>query len=239
MKYCDLTLPTPAENLACDEALLDLCEAERGREVLRLWEPAGFFVVLGYANRAATEANLEWCRRRAIPVLRRCSGGGTVLQGPGCLNYSLVLRFDETSPLRSITATNEFILQRHRQALAALLGAPIERQGHTDLAIGGLKFCGNSQRRRQHALLFHGCLLLDLDISLVQQALPLPSRQPDYRRQRPHTDFLMNLKTPAHHLKAALRQAWNADEPAIEFPIDMVQALARQKYSRDEWNFKF
>ena len=239
MKYCDLTLATPVENLACDEALLDLCEAGRSDDVLRFWEPAQYFVVVGYANPAATEANLEYCRQHAFPVLRRCSGGGTVLQGPGCLNYTLALRFDETGPLHSITATNGFVLRRHREALATLLRAPVEQQGHTDLAIGGLKFSGNAQRRRQHCLLFHGCFLLDLDIALVEKALPLPSRQPDYRRQRSHTDFLVNLRTPADLVKAAVRRAWDANEPLADIPLEPLQALARDKYSRDEWNFKF
>ena len=30
MKYLDLTLPSPEENLACDEALLDACDLENG-----------------------------------------------------------------------------------------------------------------------------------------------------------------------------------------------------------------
>jgi len=126
MKLCDLTLPTPEENLACDEALLDLCEAGDSDEILRLWALSRYFVVLGYANRAATEVNLPFCRELAIPVLRRCTGGGTVLQGPGVLNYSLVVRTDDSGPFHSIAATNKFILERHRDALARLVLAPVE-----------------------------------------------------------------------------------------------------------------
>ena len=37
MKQLDLTLPSPAENLACDEALLDWCEENGGEEILRFW----------------------------------------------------------------------------------------------------------------------------------------------------------------------------------------------------------
>src|SRR5882724_8858694 len=99
MKYIDFTLPTPAANLACDEVLLDLCEAGAGADTLRFWQAREPFVVVGYANKAAREVNLEACQRRGIPVLRRCSGGGTVLQGPGCLSYSLILRISETGPL--------------------------------------------------------------------------------------------------------------------------------------------
>ncbi len=129
MKLCDLTLGTPEENLACDEALLDLCEAGESDEVLRLWALPKYFVVLGYANRAATEVNLAFCRQFGIPVLRRCTGGGTVLQGPGVLNYSLILRTDNSGSCHSISAANRFVLERHRDALAKLLLGPRRMAG--------------------------------------------------------------------------------------------------------------
>ena len=59
MNYLDLTFPTPEENLACDEALLDWCEAGDGPEVLRFWEPQQHFVVVGYSNRVEREVNVE------------------------------------------------------------------------------------------------------------------------------------------------------------------------------------
>ena len=239
MHYCDLSLPTPEENLACDETLLQLCEEGQGGELLRVWEPARYFVVLGYASKSSAEVNHHFCQQNTIPVLRRCTGGGTVLQGPGCLNYSLILRLDESSPLQSIPETNRFILSRHRAALAALLGAQVEMQGHTDLAIGGLKFSGNSQRRKKLFLIFHGSFLLHLDISLVEKALPLPPRQPAYRGNRSHADFLMNVKVPTQALKEALMRAWNATESLTQIPLERVTALAQGKYSSAEWNFKF
>ena len=92
MHFLDLTLPTPEENLACDEALLLQCEQEGGPEVLRVWEPASPFVVVGYGNRVRENVHIAICSALGIPVLRRCTGGGTVVQAPGCLNYALVLR---------------------------------------------------------------------------------------------------------------------------------------------------
>ncbi|HTL15962.1 MAG TPA: lipoate--protein ligase family protein, partial [Patescibacteria group bacterium] len=133
MKLCDLSLATPQENLACDDVLLDLCEAGSLEGVLRFWEPAQYFVVLGYANRAATEANLEFCTKHEIPVLRRCTGGGAVLQGPGCLNYSLILPIAHSESLVGIAGTNDYILQRHQQTVQSILRAPVERKGCTDL----------------------------------------------------------------------------------------------------------
>jgi len=239
MKLCDLTLPTPEENLACDEALLDQCEEGSSDEVLRFWEPAQYFVVVGYANRVSTEVDLAFCRNNHLPVLRRCTGGGAVLQGPGCLNYSLLLRVDRGELQKGIAATNDFILAQHQAALAEILGKRVERQGQTDLAIGGLKFSGNAQRRKKSFLLFHGSFLLDFDIALVQKALPMPSRQPDYRGNRSHTDFLLNLELPSNLVKNAVCKTWKADEPPAKIPLDSIRQLVAGKYSRDEWNFKF
>jgi lipoate-protein ligase A len=153
------------------------------------------------------------------------------------LNYSLILRAD--GELHNIPATNNFILKRHQAALAAILRAPVEIQGHTDLAVGGLKFSGNSQRRKKRFLLFHGSILLDLDIDLVEKALQFPSRQPDYRLGRSHSDFLMNLKVPSGLIKSALRNSWNATHPLPQVPASEIALLGRQKYSRAEWNHKF
>jgi lipoate---protein ligase len=237
MKYLDLTLPTPAENLACDEALLDLCEESGKEEILRLWEPADYFIVVGYANKVDVEVNTGKCRAKGIPILRRCSGGGAVVQGPGCLNYSLILNFSGNESLQTITQTNQFIMERHRQLLQTHLNIDIEVEGHTDLATGGIKFSGNAQRRRKNFLLFHGTFLLDFEISLIAEFLKMPSKQPAYRENRSHEKFLTNLRASAGQLKQLLRDGWNAQDQMGSIPD--LSALLSGKYHRDDWNFKF
>src|SRR4051794_35022284 len=91
MRFLDLTLPGAAENLALDEALLLEAEAGRAGEVLRVWEWPRPAVVLGSGCRLAEDVDEEACRRDGVPVLRRASGGGTVLLGPGSLCFGLVL----------------------------------------------------------------------------------------------------------------------------------------------------
>jgi lipoate---protein ligase len=258
MKYLDLTLPSPAENLAGDEALLDLAEAGEGGEVLRFWESPDYFVVVGYANKVATEVNEEECKARGVPILRRCSGGGTVLQGPGCLNYALILQIGDGGTLGSIAAANGFIMERNGKALASQLfqaqgselgAAPkpeirnpklkIEVCGHTDLAINGRKFSGNSQRRHRRFLLFHGTFLLNFNLARIEALLWMPSKQPDYRRKRDHGEFLVNLHLPADQVKLALRQSWHAHEPLKMPPLEMLSALVRDRYANPRWNRKF
>jgi lipoate-protein ligase A len=235
-----LQFPSPAESLATDEVLLDRCEAGTGAETLVFWEPGETFVVVGYANKVATEVNVAACEKRGIPVFRRCSGGGTVVQLPGGLNYSLILRITESGPTRNITAANQFIMKQNRAAIASLLpGAKVSVRGHTDLCLGDLKFAGNSQRRRKHFLLFHGTLLLNCDLGLISDLLRMPSLQPDYRASRPHENFVTNLNLPAELVKTALAKIWNATEPAPTLPFEDISQLVTEKYSTKNWNLKF
>ncbi len=227
MKYIDFSDATPAEHLAADEAVLDLCEAGSGDETLLFWESRQYFVVIGYANQAAREANLPVCAANGIPVFRRCTGGGTVLQGPGCLNYSLVLRIKEGGPTQGITSTNHFILQRHQAALQPLVQERVRIEGHTDLALENLKFSGNAQRRKKQFLIFHGTFLLEFDLPLIGKYLRMPSKQPEYRQERGHAEFLTNLRVPAEAVKSALRQVWGADD-VRELPEERVRELGME-----------
>ena len=237
MKYLELTFLTPEENLACDEALLDVVE-EQGGDILRCWEPQQHFVVVGFANKVSSEVNQTACEALRIPIHRRCSGGGTVVQGPGCLNYSLMLSIEANPALTNVTSTNRYIMERHRDALTTLLGRQVTWDGCTDLTLDGRKFSGNAQRRRRRALLFHGTLLLDFDLSLISQVLPMPSSQPEYRVNRSHAEFVTNLEVDAEPVKASLRCVWQADEGPVEVPLRKIESLVRERYGQAKWNLR-
>lgn len=241
MTLLDLTLPSPIENLALDEALLDAAEAGAAGQTLRFWESPVHFVVVGYGNKIAREVNRAACEARGIPILRRCSGGGTVVQGPGCLNYTVILPITTAGPTRSISIANQFIMERTRAAIASLHPEPstlnLAVRGHTDLTLGNLKFSGNAQRRRKKFLLFHGSLLLNFDLPLISELLQMPSLQPDYRQGRAHEEFVMNLNLPPEKVKGALIAEWQATE-TLRQPISLPPALL-EKYGSAEWNLKF
>ena len=247
MQRLDLPPLSAAENLAADEVLLDQCEAGLGDEMLLFWEPRETFVVVGYANKVATEVNVAACEEQGVPIFRRCSGGGTVVQMPSGLNYSLILRITENGPTRNITSANEFIMEKNRAAIEMLAGEfniqysifNISVRGHTDLCLGEKKFAGNSQRRRKNFLLFHGTLLLDCDLKPIGELLLMPSLQPDYRAHRPHDEFVTNLNLPAETVRTALANEWNAKMEFNNPPLTEIKKLAQEKYSTREWNFKF
>lgn len=238
MLYTDVTLPTPEANLACDEVLLDRCEADPVTGVLRFWESPAYFAVLGHASRTDLEVDVAACRRRRLPILRRCSGGATVIQGPGCLSYALILPISERHPWHTISDTNTFIMKQHCAAVAAATGALIEHRGATDLVIGEKKFSGNAQRRKRRALLFHGTFLVDFDIERLAGVLPLPPRQPEYRRARSHPAFLTNLGCAPALIKDTLRAQWQARELLPALPLGDIATLARDKHSDSAWIYR-
>ena len=239
MRYLNLTWPTSQQNLACDEVLLNRCETSEGEEILRFWEPTAVCVVVGYSNQVRTEVHLDVCQRLNIPVLRRCTGGGAVVQGPGCLNYTLLLRHARTGSFANISTTNHYVMQRHRDALQTLCQRSVRIQGHTDLTLENLKFSGNAQRRRRHSLMFHGVFLLNFDLSLINRLLPLPTRCPDYRENRPHHAFLTNLAQPPSAVRKVLQAAWNAAVPhSLKVDERAMNQLLMEKYANDRWHLR-
>lgn len=240
MHYLDLTLPTPAENLALDEALLD--EAERSREpieTLRLWEPAELMVVVGRSSKVTVEVHEAQCRHLGVPILRRTSGGAAVVTGPGCLMYALVLDFRLRPELRVVDHAHRVVLDTIAAALRPL--APeVGRQGISDLAIlrdcHARKFSGNSMRMKREHLLYHGTILYDFPIEWIARLLAMPPRTPDYRDGRGHESFLANLPLDAAAIRATIQYAWNADLPCTGWPCEAVARLATERYGREEWN---
>ena len=231
MRFLDLTLPSPIENLALDEALLAEAESGGGPEVLRVWESNVPFVVLGLGGKIEDDVFVENCGEDDIPILRRSSGGGTVLQGPGSLSYAVVLRIERDPALQDIRRTNDYILQRMRDAILPF-EAGIEYRGISDLSIAGLKVSGNAQRRKKQCLLFHGTLLHRFDPSLVERYLRLPPRQPEYRDNRAHTAILRNLSVGPAVLKGALRNAWEAREEHAAWPRERMADITAEIRNR-------
>ena len=240
MKYLDLTFADPARNLACDEVLIDFCEANAaGAELLRIWESANYFVVLGYSNRVSREVDVDACEARAIPILRRFSGGGAVLQGPGCVNYTLVIRNEQPGHGGDIATAYRRVLEPHRRIFQTLTSEAVQIEGISDLAIAGQKFSGNSQHRKRACTLFHGTFLLDFDLSLIEACLRMPSRQPSYRQDRPHGLFLRNVPTHATQVRRALREEWQANDGLLDFSYQRLEDLMRNRYSCRDWNRKY
>jgi lipoate-protein ligase A len=267
MQRLDLTLSTPAENVALDEALLDWAEEENHEwECLRLWESPVPIVVVGRSTRVKLEIQELACRQRGIPILRRSSGGAAIVAGPGCLMYAVVLSYRLRPELKDIRRAHAYVLNRLATSLT-VYGVPVAHAGTSDLVIEqgagsteqGVKnkqlgsqvptpcsplpalrkFSGNSLRAKRSHLLYHGTLLYNFELGLIETCLRMPPRVPDYREGRSHRDFVTNLPITRQSLIDAVDAAWPTQGALSIWPIERVSDLVAARLARDSWNLEF
>lgn len=239
-RWLDRTLPGIAANLALDEALLLEAEDAGGPPTLRFWESPDWAVVLGASGRLKDEVFLDEVRADGVAIARRSSGGGTVVLGPGALNLAVVLPRTAAPDLETVEATQRYVLGRVAEALRGLHPA-VEVLGSGDLTLGGRKFAGSAQRRLRQHVLVHATILYRFPIARVARYLRQPKRQPAYRCDRSHDDFLTNLERPRAVIVEAARAAWSAEstpEPA-EIPEGRVRQLVLAKFADRAWVERF
>jgi lipoate-protein ligase A len=237
IRYLDRTLPDIAANLALDEALLVAAEERGAGPVLRVWEPASVAVVLGASCRVHDDVDVALCEADGIPIARRSSGGGTVVVGPGTLNFTVILPADAAPGLNAVDTAQSFVLERVARAVREK-GPAVEVQGLGDLTIADRKFAGSAQRRLRKFFLIHASLLYNFPIETIVRYTRLPVRQPGYRAQRPHDSFLRNVGLPRESLLDAVRSAWlpagRVPEPA-DAPEDLVRELVESRFGDPAW----
>jgi lipoate-protein ligase A len=253
MQRLELTLPTAAQNVALDEALLDHAEAENAAcEFLRIWESPQPVVVVGRSSRVGSEVNEAACRAAGIAILRRSSGGAAVVAGPGCLMYAVVLSYQLRPRLKDLRHAHAFVLGRLVESVRPMIAHQglLAHVGTSDLAIRDLevaaggspvlrKFSGNSLRAKRTHLLYHGTLLYEFDLTLIETCLRMPPRQPDYRRHRSHSEFVTNLSTSRRTLIQAVDSAWPTRGALNDWPAPLVEELVKNRFSCESWNFEF
>jgi lipoate-protein ligase A len=242
--WLDLELPTVEENLALDEALLDAAHAGLLTvPVVRAWMATMPAVVLGSSSRIDEEVDRAACAAAGVSIVRRTSGGLSVVLGPGCLMWSVITPRAGVAEAASmaIDAIHAATLEPLAAALRAA-GRMVVRQGTSDLALRDAEFAptprkvsGNALRVRRHGVLYHGTLLDDFDLDLVGRVLRHPPREPGYRAGRPHGAFLANLGLGRLRLGAAVQAAFRAVAGRVEWPQDRVETLVRERYTAAVW----
>ncbi|RMF20385.1 MAG: hypothetical protein D6760_11710 [Deltaproteobacteria bacterium] len=180
---------TISDELALDLALLAAAETG-GQAYARTWVAADHAVVVGRGTRIEHEVDVDYCRRTGLKLVRRPSGGGAVVVGPGTLQWTLALPYALGSELESIAGAKHW-------ANALLLGAlgrrSLSADESGDLVLDNRKAGGLALKRGRRAVLVHGTILCTADLDTIDAALRHPPREPSYRRGRSHHDFLVNL----------------------------------------------
>ena len=238
MRHLTDHLTEAADHLALDEALLMEAEAGHGGETLRVWEFDQHVVVAGRSTRVDEEIDRDFCQTHGIPILRRCSGGASVVGGPGCVMYSVVLSFTREPALSRIDVAHQYVMSRVLAALQQQI-PEVELQGTCDLTWQNRKFSGNSLRITRQHLLYHGTILSSFDLDLIPLCLKHAPRQPEYRKGRDHGDFVTNMPIDRSKFSNAFGEALGVTEQReMESLQSRIRELRGQRYDAAEWNFR-
>jgi lipoate-protein ligase A len=162
MKYIVNKSHNPFYNIALEAyAFRELRDED---ELFILWinEPT---IVIGKHQNAIEEINKAYTDEHGIHVVRRLSGGGAVYHDLNNLNYTIISNKAEEGAFDFKTFSQPVI-----ETLADL-GVTATFTGRNDLEIDGKKFCGNAQAYYKGRMMHHGCLLFDVDMTVLSNAL--------------------------------------------------------------------
>ena len=235
MRFFINTQTDPAFNLALEEVL---CR-EFPEPLLMLWRNSSS-VIVGKNQNTFAEVNAAFAEANKIPVVRRMTGGGAVYHDLKNVNYSLILH--ERQP------DSDSFARFARPVTSALnkLGVPAAFSGRNDILVEDRKISGSAQCCIKDHTLFHGTLLFDTDMEMLEKLLTpgklkMESKGVKSVRARVANlkEFLpeMGVETFMEQLKNELQDFAGLPESVPEEWNAKAERLASEKYRQWAWNW--
>lgn len=227
----------PAFNLALEELLA----AGYGREFFMLWRNAPSIIV-GRNQNTAAEIDAAAVRELDLHVVRRITGGGAVYHDLGNQNYTIARDVREFSPSGFAECARPVVSALRR------MGVPAGFSGRNDILVAGRKVSGGARSVLRERTLFHGTMLFDVDMSVLERVLKPDAEKIRSKGVKSVRSRVMNLRElfPAwsmEEFQTAFRTAL-LEELGIASPtpippefLGQAEKLAAERYRSWDWNY--
>jgi lipoate---protein ligase len=226
----------PHFNLASEEYFLKMTDKELF--VLYINNPA---IVAGKHQNLLGEINTEWVRAHKIILARRLSGGGTVYQDEGNLNFSFISNCPNLEDISYKRFTFPIVL-----ALKSL-GINAEYSGRNDLLLNNKKISGNAMHIFKKRVLCHGTLLFNAELKNLSSALKI--KQDRYFDKSIKSipskvvnisEFLPNSLSMCEFSNMIFAETLKYLDSPIPYKLNEteeseIRRLSQEKYSTWEW----
>lgn len=257
-----------SENMAVDEAVFLQSRDRISPPTLRFYAWLAPAVSIGYFQQIHRDIDLAACRKRAVDIVRRPTGGKAVFHEQD-LTYAVVGRERRDGFPSDILGTYRMISRclvrglhelgvnvrmaqdgRKRPEVSAASSC-FSAPSRYELLVKGRKICGSAQVRSQGAFLQHGSLLLDFDPLQTSEIL-LPHHQDrdlQIAHLRKSVTSLAEQGVSFAQMEALCRimkAGFEAElgillEEGVLTPDEksLKGRLLRDKYTNDQWNLGY
>ena len=164
---------TAAENMALDEALLELKDDGKTPNTIRFLQFSPRSVLVGYHQSVSEEIRKDYCQQEGIEINRRITGGGAIFFDENQLGWEIICDksfFNVSIPTESLFKT----LCNPISTALSTFGIEADFRPRNDIEIEGRKISGTGGTDSKNAFLFQGTMLVDFDVDTMLRALRIP-----------------------------------------------------------------
>lgn len=205
------------EQLKVEEALLRT--DDRNWCILNEGSPAA--IVMGISGKKEEMVDLDQAYQNRIPIIKRFSGGGTVIVDEN----TLFITFICNKELHPFPPFPEPIMKWTEGLYREVFAHPHFCLRENDFVLGEKKIGGNAQYIKKDRWLHHTSFLWDYSQERMNYLLH-PKKTPSYRKGRPHSDFLCRLSEHFAHMSGIADQVKKVLERRFEVipsPLEEVE----------------
>lgn len=161
----------PFKNIAVEEALLSAIEQGYSTNTVRFWKNKPS-VIIGYFEKPCEVLNINSCRKYDVIPVRRFTGGGTVYNDLGNLNWTIICRKDS-----ELLDNIHYIKEYYEKILSLIvislkkLGIESEIRCTNNIFVSEGKISGTAMYVKKNTVLCHGTLLINSNLGVLRSVL--------------------------------------------------------------------
>ena len=162
-----------------------------------VWIPDETCIVMGRSNNPSDSLFIEKVVADSIPVYKRPSGGETVVLSKEMIVLSITV--EQTD----FKGGKPYFIDYNTKIISVLESFGIRNLGYkgiSDITINDLKILGSSIYQNKFVVFYHAVLNVCESVSLIDKYLKHPVREPDYRKNRNHKDFVTSLSKEKYNI---------------------------------------
>ena len=244
-----------AMNMAIDEAIL-IAQKEQPKPTLRFYDWTKPAFSFGYFQNIAAAVDVEACRAEGIELVKRMTGGGTVVHGWD-VTYTLILPrhigemgISEMYQLIGKNLVKAFeklgIPAKCYSATANLTESPenicLTNPAENDVMCNDKKLAGVSVRRNRSGVMFQGYISLDMPLKPILKRV---SKNPEIQQEVRDKSTAINIDGCFITRSTLIQAICETYEIGIAFNSGKLsqtekaeaETLVSTKYATAAWNF--